>query len=423
MSNPARVPISPAAITAWATFALIAPLAAIYSVSQFLRNAIGVIAPELSRELDMPATGMGLLSSVFFLSFAAAQIPVGIALDRLGPKRTMLACVVLAVIGVVAFALAPTPTGLLVARMVMGVGCASFFMAPLAIIARERPAGDFARLTSIIFAVGSIGTLIATAPLAFLSLQIGWRSTFMGVAALTAIIGLIVARAVSADAPVFQSASVPTAQQGESLMSALVGVRAATKVPFFWPVFFIHATSYPAFATVIGLWAGPWLSDVAGASATQRGGWLFAGAMAQIVALLIWGRLNRFFGTMTRAIRIGAIASVVCLLSSLVLPPSLVASGAWLVLFGVLIAYTPLVTTHGRALFPPELLGRGLTLMNLGTMGGSFLSQSVTGALMDISGRGADGTYPAQAYGLVYCFLATALACALLFYRSVPDPR
>lgn len=411
-------------ITAWATFALIAPLAAIYSVSQFLRNAVGVIAPELARELAMPATGLGILSSAFFLSFALAQIPVGIALDRFGPKRTMLACVGVAVAGVLAFALAPSPTGLVVARMTMGLGCASFFMAPLAIIARVRPQRDFARLTSVIFAVGSIGTLMATAPLALASERFGWRPTFMGVAILTALVGLIVARTVPADAPTVQ---VPEpghpAPERESLGAALRGVRAAMHVPHFWPVFFIHATSYPAFATVIGLWAGPWLADVTGATAVERGSWLFAGATAQIGALLVWGRLDRRFGSMARAIRIGAIASVVALLMPLVLPGSLVVSGCWLVLFGALIAYTPLVTAHGRALFPPDLLGRGLTLMNLGTMSGSFLAQTLTGALMDFVGRGQDGAYPPLAYGLAFALLAAALAAALWFYRSVPDPR
>ena len=113
--------------------ALIAGLVAIYGVSQFLRNSVGVIASDLGRELDLSAGEIGLLSSTFFFSFAAAQIPVGIAIDRYGPKRTMLATAALAVAGTLLFAAAPSASVLILARVLMGLGCSTFFMAPLAI--------------------------------------------------------------------------------------------------------------------------------------------------------------------------------------------------------------------------------------------------------------------------------------------------
>src|SRR5215213_11953912 len=100
---------------------LVATLVAIYSVSQFLRNSIGVIANDLARELDLSATQVGLLSSAFFLTFAAAQIPVGIAIDRYGGKRTMLASAVLCVAGTALFAYAGTGAMLIVARALMGL--------------------------------------------------------------------------------------------------------------------------------------------------------------------------------------------------------------------------------------------------------------------------------------------------------------
>src|SRR5918993_4244609 len=128
---------------------LVATLVAIYSISQFLRNSIAVIANDLAQELDLSATEVGLLSSAFFLAFAAAQIPVGIAIDRYGPKRTMLASAVVCIAGTGLFAAAETGAAIIAPRALMGLGCSTFFMAPLAIYARRFPPEDFAFLTSL----------------------------------------------------------------------------------------------------------------------------------------------------------------------------------------------------------------------------------------------------------------------------------
>ncbi len=125
-------------------YVLITALIAVYALSQFLRNSVGVIAGDLARELALSATQIGLLSSTFFFSFAAAQIPVGIAMDRYGPKHTMLATAVLAAAGTLLFAMAPSATTLIAARALMGLGCSTFFMAPLLIYARRFPPERFA---------------------------------------------------------------------------------------------------------------------------------------------------------------------------------------------------------------------------------------------------------------------------------------
>src|SRR2546423_9901506 len=106
-------------------------LAAIYLVSQFLRNSIGVIAPDLAAEIGLSGGEIGLLSSAFFFAFAAAQLPLGLAIDRYGPKRCMLVCAAIAFVGAAEFAIAPTPAGLIAARVLMGFGSSCYLMAPL----------------------------------------------------------------------------------------------------------------------------------------------------------------------------------------------------------------------------------------------------------------------------------------------------
>jgi predicted MFS family arabinose efflux permease len=401
----------------------LATLVAIYSVSQFLRNSIGVIASDLAGDLDLSATEVGLLSSAFFLAFAAAQIPVGIAIDRYGPKRTMLASAVVCIAGTGLFAAAETGAAIIAARALMGLGCSTFFMAPLAIYARRFPPEDFAFLTSLQLGLGSAGTLLATAPLAGATALVGWRMTFGGVAAVTALAALVVVILVPGDPPRrAPDGGAGESPDGESWRAAFAGVAEAVRAPSFWPVFLAHATSYSSFATVVGLWAGPWLTDVHGADLATRGRLLLVGAVAQTLGVFAWGYADRFFRSYRRSVLIAASSAVVLLAYAAVVPMTVTGAAVWLALFGFAVAYGPIVTAHGKALFPPALTGRGITLMNMGTMGGVFLFQTGTGALVDALG-GPDGARAPYAYQAVFLVLAVGLAASLIPYAQAADPH
>lgn len=394
---------------------LIAALVSIYAISQFLRNSIGVIANDLAQELDLSATQTGLLSSAFFFSFAAVQIPIGILIDRYGPKRTMLATAVLTVLGTALFALAPSASLLIAARVLMGLGCSTFFMAPLVIYARRFPPERFAGLASLQMGLANMGTLAATAPLAASAASFGWRTSFLAVAALTVVIALVAAFVVPKDAV--------SGKPKETWNAAFRGVAAALKVPSFWPVFFMHLATYGCFASVIGLWGGPWLSDVHGADLATRGNVLLLGASAQICGMLLWGAMDRFWGSYKKPVLIGATVTILLLSVLVFVPLPQPWATLWFVPFGLFVAYTPILTSHGKSLFPSALTGRGITLMNIGTMGGAFLSQSVTGMLIDLVGRSEQGLYRPEGYRLVYGVLAMALLLSLLFYVKAIDPH
>jgi predicted MFS family arabinose efflux permease len=394
---------------------LIAVLAALYAVSQFLRNSIGVIANDLARELHLTATQTGFLSSAFFFAFAAVQIPIGILIDRYGPKRTMLATAVLTVVGTEFFAVAPSAPMLIAARVLMGLGCSTFFMAPLVIYARRFPPERFAGLTSLQMGLANTGTLAATAPLAASAAVFGWRASFFAVAILTVVIVLAIAWVVPRDAG--------SNRPNETWAAAFRGVAAALKVPSFWPVFFMHLTTYGCFASVIGLWGGPWLSDVHGADLGMRGNILLLGATAQICGMLLWGAMDRFWGSYKKPVLIGSTATVLLLVVLVLVPLDRASATVWFPLFGLCVAYTPILTSHGKSLFPATLTGRGITLMNIGTMGGAFLSQSVTGMLIDLMGRSDQGLYRPEGYRLVFAALAGWLLLSLAFYLRAIDPH
>ena len=411
MDSAAKVP---SASSERAVF-LVASLVAIYAVSQFLRNSVGVIANDLARELSLSATQTGLLSSAFFLTFAAVQIPIGILIDRYGPKRVLLATTVVAVAGTVLFALAPSASLLIAARALMGLGCSTFFMAPLVIYARRFPPERFAVLTSIQMGGANLGTLAATAPLAASAAAIGWRGSFLAVAAITVVLALVTAVAVPKDAD--------HSKGRESWSDAFRGVTAAMRVPSFRSVFFMHLTAYSCFVSIVGLWGGPWLTDVHGADLATRGRVLLLGAGAQICGMLLWGATDRFWGSYKKPVIVGGFAAVLMLAVMVLVPLNLALVPVWFILFGLSVSCTPILTSHGKSLFPPHLTGRGITLMNIGTMGGAFLSQSVTGVLIDLMGRSASGGYSPEGYRLVFGALGVWLLLSLIYYARAIDPH
>ncbi len=395
--------------------AVLAALIATYMISQFQRSAIGVLGPDLARELALDASRLGFLSSAFFLSFALAQIPVGIAIDRYGARATLIVSAAIALAGTLLFATAQTGTGLIAARALIGLGCASFFMAPLAIYARRFPPERFAILTSLTLGAGTLGTLVATAPLAAVSAWIGWRGAFFGMAGLTALIILAVMFSLPARSRRTESR--------ESWSEAIKGVGEALRVRSFWPVFFLHATTYSAFACIVGLWAGPWLTDVHGADLQTRGNLILIAAAAQITGIFSWGAADRWFRSYRRqALTAGTLCVALLLIGGLV-PLEGAYLIAWLVCFGFAFGYVPIVTSHGRALFPDRLTGRGITLMNIATMGGVFVSQALTGLMVAQFPVDPGGGYPGEAYHAVFIALAVALALALAFYSRAVDPH
>ena len=393
---------------------LVGALAAIYLVSQFLRNSVGVIAPDLATEIGLSAGEIGLLSSAFFFAFAAAQLPLGVVIDRYGPKRCMLVCAAIAFLGTLQFATATTPAGLITARVLMGLGSSCYLMAPLALYARRFPPERFTVLAGIQLAIGTIGTLFVTAPLAWASATIGWRATFLVVAGLMVACAVWVAVGVREDGKDrVHPGSAETARETLNGMLEVVRMRA------FLPLFLMQAVTYSSYVLIIGLWGGPFLTHVYGYGLTTRGELLMLPAISHIVGVVVWGHAQRIVGAYKALVLSGALATAAALgvlaAAGRLEPVPLV---IWLALFGFLPAYIPVLIGHGRSLLPPHLIGRGMTLLNIGTMGGTFVVQLVSGALIDLF-PAHDGAYPLDAYRLVFALQALGILAACAAYVAV----
>jgi MFS family permease len=403
------------AAPAAAAIALFAILVAAYLLSQFLRNSIGVIAPDIAAEMHIAAAEIGVLSSAFFFAFAAVQLPLGVAIDRFGPKRCMLVCAAIVVASTLMFAHARTPGSLVTARVVMGVGTSCYLIAPLALYAQRFAADRFAMLAGLHMGVGTLGTLLATAPLAVVAAAVGWRAAFLGVAAVMGAVGLLIALVVREPAP-----AAPVRR--ETLAESILGIRAAMRIPSVGRLFLMQMATYSSFVIFVGLWGGPYLTHVYGYGLTERGALLLVPAVTQIVGLMLFGWSDRAFGSYRVPVAIGAFATagffvLLAAAGHLDRTPLLV----WLAGFGAFAGFTPVVIAHGKSLFPRKLVGRGMTLLNMGSMGGGFVTQTVSGLAIDLFAP-TDGVYPLAAYRLVFVLQAAFVAGAAALYLTARDP-
>jgi MFS family permease len=391
--------------------AIVATLGTLYIVSQFLRNSVAVIAPNLAAEVGLSPLEIGLLSSMYFFFFAAAQLPLGVALDRFGPKLCMLVSTGIAVAGCAVFALAQGAGGLVAGRALLGLGTACFLMAPLALYARWFAPEKFSTIGGIHLGIGSLGALAATAPLAFSTASFGWRATFLGVGLFTVGIALLTWLIITDDPP-----GVRNESRRESLRESVAGIWEVIRTPSIGRIFLIQLASYPSYTLVIGLWGGPYLTHIYGYDLKGRGDILFVAALAQIAGSFFWGPTDRLFGRH----KIPILMAISLTFTALV---SLVAFGVMsapllIMVFALLGFSTGMVSVtlaHGRSLVPPRLLGRTMTLLNIGTMGGGFLAQLISGAVIDLFPSEA-GAYPLDAYRLVFGLQAAFILVAAWAY-------
>ena len=399
--------------------ALLLALTLLTGLSQFHRSALGVIAPELSADLALSPAMLGAANGMFFAAILVMQLPVGIALDRLGPRLVVAGLSVIAVLGLVLQGLATDGTTLLVARALIGIGCAASFMSAVVLCARWYAGGDMTLALSRIFALSQIGILLAGAPLAWLAGWLGWREAFLISALLTGLAALAWWRLVQDDPP---DKPAPT-RKPESLMEALRGQFSIWRLPGLSRVLALHLVAYAAAATVIGLWAGPYLADVHGLDAKARGRALAAMGLAMPIGLLLVGPLEKHFFPRAALVTAGAALSALMLIGLALwpTPPLPVALG---LLVGLIFfsSYPVLLVTEARGLFPDHLVGRGATTVNMAQLVGSALLPLLVGIVIGFFPM-AEAARPEAAYRAGFAVLAGSLLLGLAGWLLLPRTK
>ena len=399
---------------------IVATLATAYVASHFFRAANVTIGLDLMRDLRIGPEALGALTGAFFFGFSAMQIPCGFFLDRFGPRRAVCAMLALAVIGAAIFTLAPNWPLLLTGRALMGAGFGIMLIGSMVVISRWFPPDRFSTLAGLVLSIGLLGNLMATTPLAWGTEHIGWRGVFglvVGFTALAAIAVWLVVR----DAPPGHPFLARKIETPAELLSGLGEVLRNPRLPY---ILTLNFCNYACTFTVQGLWGGPFLREVHGLTIIQSGNVLFSAVIAYQCGMLCFGPLDRLLDT-RKWIAIGGTLAIATILATLALasaPPLWLVVGA-IVGIGFFSASSTMVMTHGRAIFPDRLIGRGMSTMNTCVMLGVACMQTLSGVILGLFQPLADGARSEAAYRTLFGFMCCVLIVAVSIYSRVLDVR
>ncbi len=397
-------------------FRLVPAYAAGYFLSYGLRSVNAVIAPELMHELDITATGLGLLTSAYFLAFGLFQLPLGLLLDRFGPRRVEAALLLVAAAGAALFALGTTLPALALGRALIGLGVSACLMASFKAFSQWFPNDRLPSLTATIMVAGGLGALSASVPVAAALPLMGWRGVFWLVAAL-----LVLASGFLLTVPDHGArAGRETLGQQIRSLGGVYGNRV------FWRFAPQGCVIVGGFMAIQGLWAVPWLMEVNGVTRADAAGVLFLMSLAMLAGFLFVATCSRWLARRGIApmalLRAGmGLALVVELAILLGLAPAV-----WLWPFlGLSFSLGNIAYSQLAAAFPVALSGRVNTALNLMVFVGAFGLQSGIGAAVDAfaaSGMGRADAFRSTLGGLLVVQVL-AFAWFLVPVKAVIVPR
>jgi predicted MFS family arabinose efflux permease len=387
-----------------AALLIFASFAFAYFFSALLRAVTATLAPVFSAELDLAASDLGLLAGAYFLGFSAMQLPLGSALDRWGSKRVLLVLLSIGVLGCVGFALAQSFTGLMLTRVLIGVGVSACLMAPLtAFRQRFSPAAQM-RANSWMLMTGSLGMLASTLPVQWLLPSLGWRGLFWLLAALLLLAMVCLQLLIPRDAPMAASETKTGSY------------RQVFRDPLFVRMLPLALLPYGGMVAVQSLWAGPWLTRVCGWSQAEAAQGLFFLNLAMLLTFLAWGLLMpRLAAHGWGALRLlkGLLpVGLACLLLAVGLGER---SGVWA--WALFCMGTSVVTLSQPAVgqaFDARLAGRALSAFNLVIFVGVFAVQWGIGLAVDA--LLANGWSTPAAFQGAFAVLAAGFALAYLWF-------
>ncbi len=371
------------------------PFVAAYYLSFLFRTINATVAGSLTAEFGLSAGDLGLLTSVYYLTFAAAQIPIGILLDRYGPGLIQSVVMVAAALGAALFAVSDNFWLLLGGRALIGLGVAASLTAGLKALVLWFPSERIPLLNGLMIMLGALGAVTATLPVEFLLVSVGWRALFELLAIVSAGCALVIYLVVPEVSAAVPGAGGPNANSLKTIYAD----------PRFWRLAPLSATCIGTAWALQGLWAAPWLSDVEGLDRSQLLWHLLIMAIALSLGGLLWGIAvdpARRRGVGPRAL-LGLVATMfIAAQLALILRWPLPSYFPWIVVAavgaGTVLSYAILAEY-----FPKELAGRANAALNLFHIGGAFVVQYMTGLVVQLWAP-IDGHYPEVAYQTAFAF-------------------
>ena len=349
-----------------------------YFLSCLLRAITATLSPVLTSEFNLLAADLGLLAGGYFFGFACMQIPLGYMLDKFGPKKIISIFLLIAFVGTTSFALSQTFSGLFISRILIGIGVSACLMAPLTGYRIWFAENLQQRANSWMLMIASFGFVSSTLPVQLLLPSFGWRWIFGGIAILIlASIFLIL---------VF----IPKWNQKEIINSTKNLDQSGTLVDVWKSKFFISVIpmglfNYGGLMAIQTLWAGPWMTRVAGYTPIESATGLFWINITMLISFFIWGyflpKINELGFNALKILKFGLPLSFVVMIIIITIGNK---AGAFFLTLFILSSIFLSVTQPAVGLsFPSYLAGKALTSFNLLIFSGTFIMQWLIGFIID----------------------------------------
>ena len=401
-------------------------LCLLFIFALFLRASTAIIVEDLMIDLAAPAAALGLMSSGFFYAYAAAQIPVGMLSDSIGVRFTVFGFGLLGVAGALLFAFSQGIGMATWARILTGAGTAGIWIPALKYLSTEYRPEEFATLTSIINAIGCLGLLFSTYPMAVMVELIGWRYSFAVPEIILLIFTILAwflmkprpAQAIKAGEEI---ADTQTGDQEAAVTASGIAGKQFWKYSYFWPFAIWAFLVYGVLFSFTGLWGASYLQDSFNISREAAGTHLMFVSIGMICGGLFWGILSdRYFKARRPVLFIGTIGMLLTwatLVSFTIYPGPLLTS---LLYFAIGIFSVTFLINLGCAkeLFPVEIAGTAMGTVNAGMFVGVAVFQGVTGYLLDFFLENQSSLFAFRAIFILY---TVCIAVALLMVFFMPE--
>ena len=394
------------------TLRVFVPFALGYFLSYLYRVVYVVIAPNLVNDLGVGPSALGLLTATYFISFASVQLPLGVLLDRFGPRKVEAFLLIFAGLGAFIFARSGTLTGLVIGRAFIGLGGAACLMAAFKAYVLWFPKQRWPLANGFQMAAGGLGALAATTPVEA-ALQItDWRGVFTILALLTLLVAVIIFLVVP---------EKPVCEKREAFGDQMRGVLKVFSSPEFWRTAPLTTMSQASFLSIQGLWSGPWLKDVAGMDRTAVARSLLWIAVAMVAGFISLGTLAE------RLARVGisALATAVTGISIFMIIQTVIILGLsdrhmllW-ICFGFFGTSNILTYASLSQSFPAYLSGRVTTGVNLLVFIAAFAGQWAIGAIIGIWPVGENGSYALPGYQTGFAAMLGIQVLSLIWFFIV----
>ncbi|MGL5742576.1 MAG: MFS transporter [Legionella sp.] len=393
-----------------------------YFYECLLQVSPSVMSNELMRDFDVTSQTLGILSGVYFYSYAAMQLPGGVLMDYFGPQRLLTLATIVCAVSTIAFGMTDNFFMACVARLMIGCGSAFAAVGTMKLAANWFPAQRFALLTGLMVTIGMLGAIGGEAPLAMLIDGFGWRRSMLimgGIGLILAMLLIVIAK----DAPKKHETASHHHHDEERLIPSLLTLMKNKQL---WLVACYGGLMYMATPVFCGLWGVPFLMNKMEITKTTAANYISLVFIGWAIASPLWGIFSNRIVLRKPPMYIGCIGSLICSVIFIFVPiNTAIYMEILLFAFGIFSAGFLPAFTVAKELCNRKYVATGLSFMNMMNMIGIALAQPLIGYILDLMWEGElNGhvrVYPLEAYHTGLAILPLGMLIALIILPKIKE--